>query len=192
MASAARKEQEAEDKAKGVKRKPKSQAPIQKVPLKIKQKQKYTNDPRRMKQIDVNSPIFKRDIRNEHGNHANKLLHQKLLQSELTLRQIKSGRTIFENETLRQQYSNPFFKNQDMNQKLLAFLDKRKPKLEANENINRDEADSVSVPGDLARSQASWFKSPRSVFNANSSHQFFSPQNAGAKSPFTGRKRLGD
>ena len=156
-------------------------------------KSKYKNDKKKLSTIQINQPFFKRDNRNEHATHATKLLHQKVLESELSLRQIKSGRTIFESESMRNQYSNPFFKNPDMHGKLLKYLDKRKPKLEENLIVNAIEADTVSLPGDLARSQASWFKSPKSVFNLNenSHYQFFSPQNA-ARSPFTGRKRLGD
>ena len=59
---------------------------------------------------------------------------------------------------MRNKYSNPYFKNQEMQGKLLNFLDKRKPKLSPNPNINTLEADTVSLPGSLARSPASWFK----------------------------------
>lgn len=42
---------------------------------------------------------------------------------------------------MRTKYSNPYFKNQEMHNKLLAFIDKRKPKLSPNPNINQYDED---------------------------------------------------
>ena len=53
---------------------------------------------------------------------------------------------------MKLKYANPYFKNEKMHEKLLKFLNKRKPKLSPNLNINNFEADSVAVPNDLALS----------------------------------------
>lgn len=47
---------------------------------------------------------------------------------------------------MRIKYANPYFKNENMNNKMMDFLDKRKPKLSSNPNINQFEDDKLSIP----------------------------------------------
>lgn len=53
---------------------------------------------------------------------------------------------------MKLKYANPYFRNEKMHEKLLKFINKRKPKLSPNPNINTYEADTVAVPNDLALS----------------------------------------
>ena len=68
---------------------------------------------------------------------------------------------------MRTKYSNPYFKNEDMHNKLLAFIEKRRPKLSPNPNINQYDEDQLPVPDKTNKTQASWLKSPSSVYMSN-------------------------
>ena len=64
---------------------------------------------------------------------------------------------------MKTKYSNPYFKNAEVHSKLLKFIDKRKPKLNPNPNINTFEESLLPIPEKTNRTQASWLKSPSSV-----------------------------
>ena len=68
-------------------------------------------------------------------------LLEKLTESEMCIRQIKNGQTLFEKDVMRIKYANPYFKNEKMNNKLHDYLEHRRPKLEPNPNINQFEED---------------------------------------------------
>lgn len=59
-------------------------------------------------------PIFKRDVGKDSSNDAHAHLQKKLLESDFNLRQIKNGQTIFSHDSMKQKYSNPYFKNSEM------------------------------------------------------------------------------
>ena len=59
---------------------------------------------------------------------------------------------------MRIKYANPYFKHEKINKKLIEYIEKRKPKLIANPNINGSEEDQLSVP---ERSQGSWMANTR-------------------------------
>ena len=59
-----------------------------------------------------------------------------MLDSEFLLKQIKNGSTIFDADYMKTKYSNPYFKNKEMRDKLVGYLEQRKPKLLPNPNIN--------------------------------------------------------
>lgn len=122
-------------------------------------KSKFKND---TKKIGVQGPIFQRDIRKDNVKDGHFKLHQKLKESDFTIRKIKNGQTIFDTEALKLKYSNPYFKNADMHKKLLNFIDKRKPKLSPNPNINMFEESQLPLPDKTNRTQASWIKSTSS------------------------------
>lgn len=87
-------------------------------------KSKYKNDTRG---ISMQSSIFLRDIRKDNVKDGHLKLHQKLKESDFTIRKIKNGQTIFDTDAMKLKYSNPYFKNPQMHSKLLSFIDKRKP-----------------------------------------------------------------
>ena len=107
--------------------------------------------------------MFKRDVKKKGADDAHSHLQKKLLQSDYNLRLIKNGHTIFSQDSMKQKYSNPYFKNKDMHNQLLSYLDQRRPKLSPNPNINAYESDRVPFPEKIARSNASWLNSPSSV-----------------------------
>lgn len=47
---------------------------------------------------------------------------------------------------MRTKYSNPYFKNPKMHEKLLTFINNRKPELTPNPNINAFEEDRLPIP----------------------------------------------
>ena len=64
---------------------------------------------------------------------------------------------------MQTKYSNPYFKNQEMHDKLLTFIDKRKPTNSPNPNINHYYEDQLPIPDKTNRTQASWLKSQSSA-----------------------------
>ena len=65
---------------------------------------------------------------------------------------------------MRTKYANPYFKNAEMHGKLLEYLDRKKPQLSPNPNINLFDEEQLPVPEKTNRSQASWVRhSPRTA-----------------------------
>ena len=67
---------------------------------------------------------------------------------------------------MKTKYSNPYFKNKEINSKFLEFLEKRKPGLSPNPNINGYDESNLPIPERMNRSQVSWLKSPESLINS--------------------------
>ena len=91
----------------------------------------------------------------------------KIGESDLSLKQVKNGQTIFAQDVLRTKYANPYFKNPDMRSRLTSFIDQTKPKLEGNYNINAYEESQMPVPEKAGRTGASWI-SKQTIFNTTS------------------------
>ena len=83
-------------------------------------------------------------------------LLQKIQSSDLSLKQVKNGQTIFAQDIMRTKYANPYFKNPEMRGKLVDYLDQSKPKMEGNRNINAYEESQMPVPERAGRTGASW------------------------------------
>ena len=94
-------------------------------------------------------------------------LLQKIGESDLSLKQVKNGQTIFARDGMRTKYANPYFKNPAMRRKLVSFIEQSKPKLEGNYNINAYEESQMPVPEKAGRTGASWI-SQRTIFNTTS------------------------
>ena len=123
----------------------------------VKQKPRFKTNPRVAKKIKIGQPIFQREVQNARIGYI-KLL-EKLTESEMCIRQIKNGQTLFEKDVMRIKYANPYFKVDKMNNKLQEYLEQRRPKLEANPNINQFEEDQQSIPAQTSQTQASWLLS---------------------------------
>ena len=97
--------------------------------------------------IDFEQPFFGiTKGRNDALNYGRQRLHQTIQHSEQVLRQIKNGQIIFNNDDNRMEYTNPYFKNRVMHKKLMDMLERRKPSLSPNPNINAFEADKFPLP----------------------------------------------
>ena len=64
-------------------------------PIKVRQA-KFSNDPKITRKIKVGMPIFKREVRMDTVRAGYTELLNKLNESELTIRRIKNGQTIFD------------------------------------------------------------------------------------------------
>ena len=59
---------------------------------------------------------------------------------------------------MRTKYSNPYFKNPEMKQKLLDYIERRKPKLEPNQYLNLIHEIDQPVPEMASKTGQSWVK----------------------------------
>jgi len=121
--------------------------------------------------IKIGKPIFKREVRIDTSRAGYMKLLGKLNESEMCIRQIKNGQTIFDQDVMRTKYANPYFQNEHMNNKLLSFVEKRNPKLNANPNINMFEEDQLKVPDKTNQEQANWVKLASSRCGTSSTMQ---------------------
>ena len=67
--------------------------------------------------------MFKREANPDKARAGYCELLSKLNESNLTMRKIKNGQTIFESPALQTKYANPYFKNEHVHGKLLDYLD---------------------------------------------------------------------
>ena len=67
--------------------------------------------------------MFKREVNPDKARAGYCELLSKLNESNLNMRKIKNGQTIFESPVMQLKYANPFFKNDQMHGKLLNYLD---------------------------------------------------------------------
>ena len=88
---------------------------------------------------------------------------------------------------MRTKYSNPYFKNQEMRERLLNLIDVRKPKLSPNPNINMYDEEQLPIPDKTNKAQAPWLKSPSDIqmtLSALNEHSDQTLNIASSKSPF--------
>jgi len=82
------------------------------VPIKVKQKPRFRTNPKAAKKIKIGQPLFKREVWEENARAGYIKLLEKLNESEMSIRQIKNGQTLFEKDVMRIKYANPYFKNE--------------------------------------------------------------------------------
>lgn len=63
-------------------------------------------------------------------------LLKKIKQADLTLREIKSGQTIFDKDLMNVDYTNPYLKNHEMRNGLVQYIEATKPAISGNPNLN--------------------------------------------------------
>ena len=80
-------------------------------PIEVQQKPRFANDPKLQKKIKIGKPLFKREVRIDQARAGYLKLLSKLNESEMCIRQIKNGQTLFDQEVMRTKYANPYFKN---------------------------------------------------------------------------------
>ena len=136
------------------------------IKLPVKKPQWY-NDPKIKRNVRVGGPLFQREVRQEALHVGYHQLLAKIGESDLSLKQVKNGQTIFAQDGMRAKYANPYFKNADMRGKLVAFIEAGKPKEEGNYNINAYEESQMPVPEKAGRTGASWV-SKRTIFHTTS------------------------
>ena len=119
--------------------------------IKVK-KPRFKNDAKFAKGIKMGKPIFKREQREDQARAGYTQLLSKLNDSELTIRRIKNGQTIFDQDSMRTKYANPYFRNEKMHKTFVDFIEAKKPKLTPNPNINQFEQDKLPVPEETNRS----------------------------------------
>jgi hypothetical protein len=73
----------------------------------------------------VGEPLFKRDTRNDKVAHDHLLA--KLSETNQLLIKTKNGKTIFENQFMRDNYTNPYLKHPETRNKLENFLSETQP-----------------------------------------------------------------
>ena len=116
-----------------------------KAKIKVK-KAKFSNDPKITKGIKMGKPIFQREQREDQVRAGYTQLLAKLNESQLTIRRIKNGQTIFDQESMRTKYTNPYFRNGRVHKTFVDYIETKKPSLSANPNINAFEQDKLPVP----------------------------------------------
>ena len=62
-------------------------------------------------------------------------LLEKMEETNLTLRQIKNGQTLFDKDMMKTNYDNPYFSNNKMRNTMQNFLESTTPDIKGNENL---------------------------------------------------------
>lgn len=101
--------------------------------FKISKKPHFFNDPKLTQNIQFGSTVFGKpqNIQKSSTNpNAFTALLGKILESNLTVRQIKNGQTLFKKEVMQKKYNNPYLEVEKMKEELNMFIEKTKPKTE--------------------------------------------------------------
>ena len=72
--------------------------------------------------------VFEKGIRKDELRQGFGKLLNKILDSNLTLRQIKNGQTLFEKEVMQKKYNNPYLEVDKVKDDLHKYIEKTKPK----------------------------------------------------------------
>ncbi|CDW73084.1 UNKNOWN [Stylonychia lemnae] len=102
--------------------------------LEFKQKKpQFFNDPKITQNIQIGGNVFQKGMRQDLVKQGFQKLLGKVLESNLTLRQIKNGQTLFEKEMMLKNYNNPYLDVDKMREDLSRYIEQTKPKSELNQ-----------------------------------------------------------
>eukprot|EP00347_Sterkiella_histriomuscorum_P006247 403353499 len=97
--------------------------------LEFQQKRpQFYNDPKIKSKIEVGGQVFEKGMRQDVVRQGFSKLLNKIQDSNLTLRQVKNGQTLFEKEMMLKNYNNPFLEVDQMKNQLHRFIEVTKPR----------------------------------------------------------------
>lgn len=85
-------------------------------------KPQFYNDPKIKSRIIFGTKVFHKEGRQDVLRSGYSKLLNKILESNLTLRQIKNGQTLFEKEMMQKKYNNPFLENDELKEELRLYI----------------------------------------------------------------------
>lgn len=98
-------------------------------PLKFR-KPAFVNNPKLKDKIMIGEPVFKREVRHDQTRAGYTQMLEKLKETQHLLVQIKNGKTLFESDMMRCNYTNPYLKHPETLERLKTYMDESKPKVD--------------------------------------------------------------